>query len=205
MPASYIRRKRTPDGVRDYRVPVARWVDPFYGIQGSSIEKMVMAELVRRGVYFEHTPRTNPVQWVPGSKEAWGKDPSKIEADFLLPQYRIWIEIQGTYFHSLPGQMERDALRFALIKASGWKPIFWWEDDIRTRLQDLMNEVPELYRIDRKREQRAQNQYRNTKGLPFYEGGEGIDHLKGLRAALAARARPPQDLVVRRRTKRRRK
>lgn len=203
MPSSYIRRERQPDSDRSAKVYVPRWVDPLSWVQGSEPEKMVMVELIRRGIYFEHTPQRNPLVWPPGSQEAWGMDPATIEPDFLFPQYHIWLEVQGVHWHTLPGQVERDALRFVLIEAAGWKPIFWWEDDIRTRLPELMNAVPEFYMVDRPLN--ARDTWRRTPGLPFYEGGEGIDHLANLRAALSARARPPQGFVVRRRAKGRRR
>lgn len=193
MPQSYIRKNRKRDVERRTRVRVPRWIDPFQWIQGSSIEKMVMAELVRRGIWFEHTPQRNTLGGF--------VDPTW-EPDFLLPQYKIWIEIQGGYFHTLPGAVEKDALRFVMIEAAGWRPIFWWEDDIRTRLSDIMNLIPELYRVDRL----LNNKYAAKKtnfGLPFFEGGDNVDHLKGLRKALSNRARPPQKLKVRRRRKRR--
>lgn len=197
MPNRYIRRpgeRRPRKGPSRQRVYVPRWIDPFSFIQGSSIEKMVMAEFVRRGIYFEHTPQSNNL--------GEGVDPTW-EPDFLLPQYQIWVEIQGAYFHTLPGAVEKDALRFAMIEAAGWTPIFLWEEDIRTRLIDILDAIPEFYRVDL--DLNANDSLRRTTGLPFYEGGTGIDHLKGLRAALAARTRPPQGLVVRRRTKRRAK
>lgn len=193
MPRTYIRRqgeRNRQEGARDTRVYVPRWVDPFIWIQGSVPEKMVMAELVRRGIYFEHTPQTNNLPW-----RDWmfmdGQNPRKWEADFLVPQYKIWIEVQGSYHHTLPGQVETDALRFAYIESIGWRPIFWWDFDIEGRLQDLFNAVPEFYRINRTLEL-AQQKNRRTRGLPFYEGGDGIDHLKGLRTALRNRGRPPQ-------------
>lgn len=197
MPQTYVRSadERKPQyGSRRMRVPVPRWVDPFPWIQGSSIEKMVMAELVRRGIYFEHTPQHNSLGGL--------VDPSW-EPDFLLPQYHIWIEIQGAYFHTLPGQVERDSLRFAIIEAAGWKPIWWWEDDIRTRLIEIMDMVPELYRVNVGVNNNSE--FRRTPGLPFYEGGDGVDHLAGLRKALANRTQPPQDVITRVRRKRKRK
>lgn len=195
MPRTYIRRdgERSPreELRRVGRVYAPRWIDPYWWIQGSSIEKMVMAELVRRGIYFEHTPQTNSLPWKDWMFED-GQNPRKWEADFLIPQYRIWIEIQGSYFHTLPGQIETDALRFAYIEAVGWRPIFWWEEDIRNRLQDLFNRVPEFYEVNRKLEAKLQQTERRNFHLPFYEGGDGIDHLAGLRAALRSRGRPPQ-------------
>lgn len=201
MPRTYVRRngERVKSDKRT-RFYVPRWVDPYFYIQGSTIEKMVMAELVRRGIYFEHTPQVNPLPW-----PAWmfdGQNPKNWEPDFLFPQYKIWLEIQGAYFHTLPGQIETDALRFAFIQTVGWRPIAWWEDDIRTRLQDLMNEVPEFYTVDREKEEDQQESRRKTPGLPFYEGGTGIDHLAGLRQALRNRGRPPQGIGKRYKKKR---
>ena len=195
MPNQYIRRVRKPrEGNATAKVYVPRWIDPFPWIQGSSIEKMVMAELVRRGIYFVHTPQVNSVGGL--------VDPTW-EPDFEFPQYHIWMEIQGAYFHTLPGAVERDALRFAIIEAAGWRPIFLWEDDIRTRLPDLLDAIPEFYRVSQP--VNSSPAWKKSDGLPFLEGAPNIDHLAGLRKALANRARPPQNLVMRRRKKRRRK
>lgn len=194
MPRTFVRRngERVRQTVaRSIKIYVPHWVDPYVWIQGSSIEKMVMAELVRRGIYFEHTPQTNSLPW-PSWMFTNKSNPRNWEADFLLPQYKIWIEIQGSYFHTLPGAVEHDALRFAYIEAVGWKPIFWWEEDIRNRLQDLFNAVPEFYNVNRAKEAATQSSRRHNFGLPFYEGGDGIDHLAGLRSALRGRGRPPQ-------------
>lgn len=190
MPRTYVRRpgERVARRQARYRVPVARWIDMLWFVQGSTIEKMVMAEFIRRGIYFEHTPQTNTI--------GFGVDPTW-EPDFLLPQYKIWIEIQGGYFHTLPGQAEADAFRFATIEAAGWKPIFWWEDDIRDHTQKLFDDVPEFYRIDDAL-QHLDGYPRGTEGN-WFEGGTGIDHLKGLRTALSHRTKPVQ-FTVRRRT-----
>jgi hypothetical protein len=207
MPRTYVRRNgervKSDNRTRFY---VPRWVDPYFFIQGSSIEKMVMVELIRRGIYFEHTPQTNPLPWLDWMFEP-GKNPEKWEADFLFPQYKIWLEIQGSYFHTLPGQVEQDALRAVYIESVGWTFLAWWEEDIRTRLHDLMNAVPQFYRIDKdlnesliaSRTTRGDRQL----GIPFHEGGTGVDHLAGLRAALRGRARPPQSIKKRYATKRR--
>lgn len=192
MPRTYVRRsgERVRRDERKSRILVPHWVDPYIWIQGSSIEKMVMAELVRRGIYFEHTPQTNTLPWADWMFDG-GSNPRNWEPDFLVPQYKIWIEIQGSYFHTLPGQIETDALRFSYIEAVGWRPVYWWEEDIRGRLPELFDAVPEFYFVSGVVEA-AQASRQRTAGLPFYEGGEGIDHLAGLRKALAGRGRPPQ-------------
>lgn len=191
MPNSYVRHGRKRDTEQRTRIRVSQWIDQFPGIQGSSIEKMVMAELVRRGIWFIHTPQKNTLGGF--------VDPTW-EPDFEFPQYKIWMEIQGAYFHTLPGAVERDSLRFAIIEAAGWKPIYLWEDDIRTRLSDILNAIPEFYRVDFALNDKYRSQ--STPGLPFSEPSVNLDHLKGLRAALHARARPPQHIRIKRRAKR---
>lgn len=187
---TYVRRKGERVRREKYEsfVYKPRWVDPYIWIQGSRPEKMVMAELARRGIYFEHTPQTNPLPW---AEWQLAEGTRNWEADFLVPQYKIWIEVQGSYFHTLPGMVEQDSLRMAYIESVGWRPIFWWDYDIESRLQDLMNEVPEFYRISREAEEATAGR-RRTAGLAFYEGGDGVDHLAGLRTALRNRTRPPQ-------------
>lgn len=206
MPRTYVRRPgerfRRGEERRVGRIYAPWWIDPFVWLQGSVPEKMVMAELARRGIYFEHTPQTNTLPWKDWMFED-GSNPRKWEADFLIPQYRIWIEVQGDYFHTLPGQIETDALRFTYIEAIGWRPIFWWEVDIRTRLQDLFDQVPEFYRVNRELEDKAQGSFRRSDGLLFYEGGTGVDHLAGLRQALRNRGRPLQLGALRYRLRRR--
>ena len=201
MPRFFIRSERKRDEVRDFKVYAPWWVDPYLDIPGSSIEKMVLAELVRRGVFFIFRAQTNDIGGF--VKPDW-------EADFLLPQHKIWIEVQGSYFHSLSGQIENDAERYASIQMEGWKPHFLWEFDIRTRLIDLLDEIGVFYQVDRTLEQRAREEYgaNAVYGAMRYDdgrfsiGSELKDQLAGLRTALAKRAKPPQ-LKFRRATRRR--
>jgi very-short-patch-repair endonuclease len=190
MPRTFIRNERKRDETRDYKVYAPWWVDPYWFILGSSIEKMVMAELARRGIYFIYRNQTNDLGGF--------VDPTW-EADFFLPQHKIWIEVQGSYFHSLPGAIEADSLRYAAIKMAGWTPLFWWEFDIRNRLSDLMNETPELYTVTTSKEDSAREKY-GTEDVPKlrFKVGSLSDQLVGLRKALAGRATPSDDLVFRR-------
>lgn len=187
MPRFFIRHERQPDPIRSFRVYAPWWVDPNASLTGSEIEKMVMAELDRRGVYFIYRSQTNDLGGF--------VDPTW-EADFLIPQHKIWIEIQGSYFHSLPGQIERDSLRYAAIEQAGWRPLFWWEFDIRTRLNELMDAVPEFYQVNLALEQRARARRGTSADLRFKVGSLS-DQLVGLRKALAQRTQPPQFTVRR--------
>lgn len=191
MPRWFIRAERTPRPVRGFRVYAPWWVDPYLDIPGSSIEKMVLAELSRRGVFFIFRPQRNDLGGF--------VDPSW-EADFLLPQHKIWIEVQGSYFHSLPGQIEKDSLRYAAIEMAGWKPHFLWEFDIRTRLIALLDEIGVFYHVQGGVERDALERFGASRvyeamryqGASFSIGTDIKDQLGGLRAALSKRARPPQ-------------
>ena len=189
MPRFFIRHERTPREARTFKVYNPWWIDPNWFLVGSSIEKMVLAELARRGVFFIFRAQRNNLGGF--------VDPSW-EADFLLPQHKIWIEVQGSYFHSLPGQIEKDSLRYAAIEMAGWKPVFLWEFDIRTRLPELLDEIGVFYQVDRSLERKARARFggrfgaSRVPGRKFSVGGELTDQLVGLRKALSNRAQPVQ-------------
>lgn len=190
MPRTFVRHERLPSEAYRARVYTPWWIDPYWWITGSSIEKMVLAELARRGVYFIFRNQRN---------DLGGFVDASWEADFYLPHHRVWIEVQGSYFHSLKGQIEADSLRFAAIEMAGWKPVFWWEFDIRTRLPELLDAVGVFYQVDPKKEAAAGGKYGYTTGLRFKLGDEKLtDQLVGLRKALSNRTKPPQYVVQRR-------
>lgn len=201
MPRFYIRSDRVQRPQRSFRVYAPWWVDPYLAIPGTSIEKMVLAELARRGVFFIFRAQKNDIGGF--------VDPSW-EADFLLPQHKIWIEVQGSYFHSLPGQLEKDSLRYAALKMAGWNPHFLWEFDIRTRLIDLLDEIGVFYSVNATAQKAALERYQASQvyeamryqDANFSIGRDLTDQLVGLRQALANRTKPPQ-LSVKRVTKRR--
>lgn len=182
--------------LKDFREKVytPQWVDPWWFINGSEPEKMVMAELARRGIYFQFREPSN---------DLGGYVDPTWEADIKCPQHKIWIEVQGAYYHTLPGQLKSDAIRYAAIKMAGWTPLFWWEWDIRSRLNELMDEVPEFYQTKNKIEEKAKRQYGTSYGEGF-KVGSNIDQLVGHRVAMSNRSRPPY-YNVRRRTSRRAK
>lgn len=189
MPRTFVRHERNPTEQYKSRILQPIWIDPFWWLVGSSIEKMVMAELARRNVYFIFRSQQNTIG---------GFVDPKWEADFLLPQHKIWIEVQGSYFHSLPGMIEQDSLRYAALEMAGWKPVFLWEFDIRERLPEKLNEIGVFYEVDPRAEQRAREKYGTSPGLRFSLGDdELVDQLVGLRKALSNRTKPPQFIVRR--------
>lgn len=125
------------DRAENRRVRKEVWVDPFPLGFGTLPEKMVYAELSRRKIPFYylndlrfHIPEIDFDKWY--------------QADFVLPNQKIIIEVQGAYWHSKPATIDEDAYKFAIYQTTGWKPIAWWDYDILERLQDLFSEVPEL-------------------------------------------------------------
>lgn len=191
MPRFYIRSERKARPTKQFKVYAPWWVDPYLDIPGSSIEKMVLAELARRQVFFIFRAQKN---------DLGGFVDPNWEADFLLPQHKIWIEVQGSYWHSLPGQIENDALRYASIEMAGWKPHFLWEWDIRTRLISLLDEIGVFYSINYSRERRAYDQFHASqvyqamayRGARFSIGRDLTDQLAASRIAASRRVTPIQ-------------
>jgi len=119
------------------RIRNEKWVDPFPLGFGTLPEKMVYAELTRRNIPFYYL---NDVRFqIPEIDfDKW------YQADFVLPNQKIIIEVQGAYWHSKPATIDEDAYKFAIYQTTGWKPLAWWDYDIESRLQELFFEVPEL-------------------------------------------------------------
>jgi G:T-mismatch repair DNA endonuclease (very short patch repair protein) len=137
MPRYIIRKiPLTPAVIRarskSYRVSrYGVWIDPHPEVVGTRPEKMVYAELVKRNIPFRFQdwlhlslPEFDTFNWY--------------RPDFILPDAKIIIEIQGTYWHTMPTRIESDAFKFAVYELAGWKVIYWWDYDIENRLHDLI-------------------------------------------------------------------
>jgi len=173
------RRKRAVG--RQWKQQQARWVDPYPWIMGTFPEKLIFAWLADRGIQFTFQAEFPDY---PGTLTVESYRP-----DFLIEWAKVIIEVQGQYFHSLPGAPEHDALKAAVYEMSGYTPYAFWEDDILTDLGTLMGGIKELGR---------------TPKLGKYEWTQQIDDLKGLRAMNAAsRLAPLRKLKSRSRRARR--
>lgn len=142
MPRFVVKRKgRLKTSVRAERSAIkrvrrSRYVDPFPWIQGTVPEKMVYAELSRRGIKFAFQ---NEVRFRLG--DAFNK---LYRPDIILPQQKIIIEVQGAYWHSMDDRIESDAFKFAVYQTLGWKVLAWWDYDILQNLQALFASEPAL-------------------------------------------------------------
>lgn len=119
------------------RVRKGRWIDPFPFVHGTLPEKMVYAELSRRGI---------PFLFLNDVKLSFPEIDlvKEYQADFVIPHLKIIIEVQGAYWHSKPKTVEADAVKMAYYELAGYRVLAWWDFDIITRLQDLFSNSPEL-------------------------------------------------------------
>lgn len=116
--------------------PLAGYLAPFAGWQGTRLEALIWQELARRQVPFYY-------------KYPWGSVPfldTSFYLDFYLPDYRIVIEVQGTYWASLPWQMQKDALKRAVLSALGYQVYVFYDTMLQTPgdARTLLNSIPAL-------------------------------------------------------------
>lgn len=118
------------------------FIDTFPGVQGTLPEKMVYSKLIEFGFYFEfQTFRRFQISQIRFNKD--------YRPDFVLPNEKIIIEVQGSYWHSQAKQIESDAFKFAIYQMLGWKVLAWWDYEIYDHLDQLFFDEPRLARHDR--------------------------------------------------------
>lgn len=64
--------------------------------------------------------------------------------EFVLPQLRLVIIVQGDFFGRLPTVVSQISVAQTVLAAEGWKVLVWQELDVRTRLDQLFAEEPKL-------------------------------------------------------------
>lgn len=162
------------------------WVDPYPTVMGTRPEKIVYAQLMMRGInfYFQSMLLVNlPLLRI--SKE--------YRPDFILPDLKIVIEVQGVYFHSKPESIESDAYKQALYNMMGYKVLAWWDYEIEENVVDLFIKEPLLA------------QRGGSGGRIVTKKDKSIDDLKGLRTTNRRRFRSKSPVVRDRTRKRKRK
>lgn len=66
------------------------------------------------------------------------------EIDLMLEDEKIAIEVQGDYWHSLPGAKEKDELKRKDILANGWSLIWAWESGIREKFPRVIDALERI-------------------------------------------------------------
>jgi very-short-patch-repair endonuclease len=121
-----IRAKKT-------RVRKPHFIDPFPWVHGTLPEKMVYAELSRRGIPFLFL---NDIRFRISEIDF----DKTYQADFVLPEHKIIIEVNGAYFHSMEKTIQADAFKYAVYEMSGYTILPWWDYDIYDHLPLLFAE-----------------------------------------------------------------
>lgn len=106
------------------------FVDPFPEVGGTLPEKIVYARLTLMRIPFMVQTLFNVN--IPDIQI--NKD---YRPDFILPDAKIIIEVQGSYWHSQPGAIESDSYKYALYTAMGYKVLIWWDYEIESNLDAL--------------------------------------------------------------------
>jgi len=65
--------------------------------------------------------------------------------DFMLPDYKILIEVYGSYWHMVPDQIAKDRLKQAIYMMDGWKVCIWWDWEIESGVFKLF--IRDLYEL----------------------------------------------------------
>ncbi len=116
--------------------------EPLYdyldGIAGTVPEKLLLQELLFMGVSVWFSKFVGDFPFTPDKEE-------KARPDFILPDYRIIIEVFGEYWHSREGAYERDALRSGMYTAQGFDVRIILDSEIIANPRyALFTAVPEL-------------------------------------------------------------
>lgn len=97
-------------------------------INVSSIEIKIKHELDLIGVYYIHQ---KPIC------------EGKFILDFYLPDYKLVLECNGTYWHKLPERQARDIALSEYVKSKGRKIVFIWEDEINKNAKEALKNAME--------------------------------------------------------------
>lgn len=113
------------------------WIDPYPNVQGTLPEKMVFAKLMQFRIKFNY--QTYLQVKIPEIEfNRWYRP------DFVIPDAKIIIEVQGFYWHSQEQQIVSDAFKQALYETIGYKVITWWDFEIMAGIDRLIINTPEL-------------------------------------------------------------
>lgn len=113
------------------------WIDYFPWAVGTIAEKMIFAELARRQVTFFFGAYWGDMPFTEDKYEHY-------RPDFILPEYRIVIEVYGAYWHTMEESRRRDAKKATLYEASGYHYYQLWDYEIFASPEEALNRIPEL-------------------------------------------------------------
>lgn len=127
-------KRRIDTSDKYYKLGLNDFADPFPDVHGTLPEKMVYSALVNAGIRFYFL---NDISFSDPTIDFF----KEYQADFILPDAKIIIEVQGSYWHSKPTAIESDAYKFAVYESFGYRALAWWDYDIFTNLSNLMGDA----------------------------------------------------------------
>lgn len=130
-------KRRVDSSRKQYVIPRYKWTDPFPEIHGTLPEKMVYAQLTKFGIPFLFL---NDLQFNDPDAEFY----KTYQVDFVIPNVKLIIEVQGVRWHSSPSAIEADSYKLAVYESFGYKALAWWDYDIFDHLIDLIVNEPLL-------------------------------------------------------------
>lgn len=118
--------KRPRSGKGKLRLHKPVWIDPFPWIQGTSIEKRIIAELVRRRIYFKFQFD------IPQEEQAASGvvQPNGFHPDFIIPEYRVILDPFSDFHHTRAHALQRDQVKRFIYAAAGYHAYFPWHTEI---------------------------------------------------------------------------
>lgn len=122
-------RKRHPvimrRGTREiYRPPIGESAlekRATQGIIGSLEERIVYKELLKRKIYFSFQ----------SSMEGGRQELGGMVVDFIIPERRIALRVQGTIWHTGPEAEARDLVHKAVLENEGYTVLDLWDWQVR--------------------------------------------------------------------------
>lgn len=195
MAGSLTARRTRRQHVTKFRLHKPRWVDPFPWIPGTEPEKRIFAALVMRRIYFvfqEELPESVKGVYVTLQQRDF-------IPDFVLPEYKVIIDPFSEFHHSLPDAVRRDAWKFVVYEALGYKFYHPWSDEVIEKGGlGILLEIPELWQSPKFK--LTEREDKVAKLNPGYRIGKHIGAgANSVAAANRKRKRPP---VVTLRTRR---
>jgi hypothetical protein len=119
-------------------VPPPWFIDYWADLPATIPEKLLFAELVRRQITFYFSYYFGDMPFTKGEVEHY-------RPDFLLPDFRIIIEVAGVYWHTRPGMWEYDATRIGLFEAAGYKVYIFTDYEVMADPIKCIDSIPECF------------------------------------------------------------
>jgi len=164
---------------RYFKYGAYNWRDPFPEIMGTVPEKRIYARLVLMNIPFEYQSSLR----VNIAAISLVKD---YRPDFILPDQKVVIEVQGSYWHSSAEAIEADSYKYALYEMMGYKVLTWWDYEIETDVDALIMRDLGLY---------IAKGYKKGGRVIDPKRQKEIDDLKGLRTMNARKRKPYRTFI----------